>query len=1109
MARIVGSPLPAILALVAVAGGALALLVTPREEEPQIVVPVADVVVSAPGLSAAQVERQVATPLEKLLFQIDGVEYVYSMSQPGRAVVTVRFHVGEDREDSLVKIYNKVNSNTDQVPAAVDSWVVKPVEIDDVPIVLAVLWSEDPVRIGDHELRRLAEEVARKLQSVENTNRVEVTGGRPRRVRVELDVQALAARRTAPLDVAWAIGVSNEQLAAGRMQRRDRSVAIESGSFLTNARELRHLVVNVVDGVPVYLKDVASIIDGPAEPASYTWIGFGPADATLPSAERTVHPAAVVSVAKKKGTNAVWVARHVEKMLAALERELFPEGVHYRIIRNYGETANEKVNDLVSSLLVAVLTVVVFIAVFIGWRAAVIVGLAVPVCYGVTLLLDLLTGYTINRVTLFALILALGLLVDDPITGVDNIERYFRLGRFKALRSVVSAMSEIRGALIMSTVAIIVAFAPMFFITGMMGPYMAPMAFNVPVAVTVSTAVAFLVTPWLAYRVLPHQPPAHAYDVERTLVYRVYAGIVSPLIQSRRRAWAFVVTVLVLFVVATALPAFRLVPLKLLPYDNKDEFQIIIDMPEGTTLERTAGVARALAEYLRSVPEVRDFTAFVGIPSPMDFNGMIRHYYLRDEPHQADIRVTLAGKRRRSHQSHEILLRIRRDLQAVAQRHDAPVKLVEVPPGPPVIATVTAELYGALATPYARLQHAAKVLAERLVREPLVVDVDTSVEADRGKLVFVTDKEKAALSGIATEDIARTVVLAVDGATAGFLQIPTEADPLPIELRLPVERRSSAADLAGLYVKGRAGIAKVRERGGVRDAPRPLVQLGEVGRFQRSVEDQSIYHKNLARVAYVYAEVAGRTPAEVIADVSADRREPGAVDHGDSRTPAPRALDARTYLDAGGGMPWSLPDAVSVAWTGEGEWFITLRVFRDLGIAFAVAVVGIFLVLYVQTGLAAVAGIILLAIPLSVIGIMPGFWFLNQIGERVIEAHPNPILFTATAMIGMIALAGIVVRNSLILVEFIQLSLGERMDLRKALMHAGAVRMRPVLLTAGTTLLGNLVITLDPIFSGLAWAIIFGLLASTLFTLVVVPVVYFLVYDKKPGHGLPQRTALQ
>jgi multidrug efflux pump subunit AcrB len=1094
LTAVMQSPLPLLLLLAAMAAGIVALLITPREEEPQIVVPLADVFVSAPGLGAEQVERQIATPLEKLLYQIDGVEYVYSMSRPGRCVVTVRFFVGEDRVASLVKIYNKLYSETDQIPQAVQAWVVKPVEIDDVPIVVAVLWSNNADLTGDPELRRLAEEIEHDLQSINNTNKLKVTGGRPRQIRVELDPTALAARRIAPLEVAWAIKVSNKLLPAGEVQILDQTLVVEAGEFIRSAAELEKLVIGVVDGAPVYLSDVARVIDGPAEPTSYTWIGFGPASALSTDFPNT-YPAVAISIAKKKGANAVWVANEVKDYFARLKRNLFPPEIDYRIIRNYGQTADDKINNLVSSLLAAVLTVTVFIWIFLGWRAAVVVGLAVPICYGFTLGLDLFAGYTINRVTLFALILALGLLVDDPITGVDNIERYLRAGRYPRRQSVVMAISEIRGALIMSTIAIIISFAPLKFITGMMGPYMAPMAFNVPVSVTVSTVVAFLVTPWLSFKLLKPAPEPIGYDITTTGIYRGYAALLEPLLHTRRRSWVFLAIIFVLLLISMLFPALRLVPLKLLPYDNKDEFQIVVDMPEGTTLESTQGVVADLSTYLRTVPEVRDFTAFVGVPSPMDFNGMVRHYFLREGAHYADIRVTLAGRQRRSQQSHAMLLRIRRDLEAIAERANARIKLVEVPPGPPVISTITVELYGEEATPYSALQQAAGLLEDRLRSEPLVVDVDTSLEADQPKIVFVPDKEKAALSGIGTEDIAETIMLANQGLVAGYLQLPREVNPLPVVLRLPFDVRSSPNALATLNVKGRPGITKIREKSGLRDAPQPIVPLAELGGIQRTVEDKVIYHKNLRPVVYVYADIAGRPPAEVVLDVSADLNNPGDGS-------GPKALEGRTYLNPGSGRPWTLPAGITDVWNGEGEWQITLRVFRDLGIAFAVALLGIFIVLRIQTGLSVITIIIMLAIPLSIIGIMPGFWLLNQIGDRMVNGFPNPTLFTATAMIGMIALAGIVVRNSLILVEFIHLALTEGKSLHDALLQAGAVRMRPIFLTAGTTLLGNLVITLDPIFSGLAWAIIFGIAASTMFTLFVVPVLYNLVYANKPGHGL-------
>ena len=865
LSAIVSGPLPLILVICAILGGVIALVVTPREEEPQIIVPLADVLVEAPGLGARQVERQIATPLEKLLSQIDGVEHVYSMSQPERCVVTVRFYVGEDREDSLIKIYNKLYSNTDRIPANVASWVVKPVEIDDVPIVVAVLWSERPELTDDFHLRRLAEEIEHGLQAIDNTSRVEIVGGRPRQVRVELDTQALAARQTAPLEVAWAIDVSNQRIPAGELQNQQSNTVVTAGDFIKNTEQLRYLAINVVDGVPVFLDDVARVIDGPAEPESYTWFGIGPADLKHKSHGDT-YPAVAIAVAKKKGANAVWVANEVAAYLEFMQQEVFPPEVHYQITRNLGRTADEKINNLVSSLLVAVLTVVVFIGIFLGWRSAVVVGLAVPICYGVTLVLDLAAGYTINRVTLFALILSLGLLVDDPITGVDNIQRYMGSGVMSRRRSVLAAMAEIRGALIMSTIAIIIAFAPLRFITGMMGPYMAPMAFNVPISVMVSTMVAFVVTPWLSMKLLRPARPTGSDEPGRSIVYRLYAVVLLPLIRSKGRSLVFLAIVAVLFIASMILPVFRLVPLKLLPYDNKDEFQIVIDMPEGTPLEATQGVAAVLGAYLGQVAEVMDYTVFVGAPSPMDFNGMVRHYYLRHGPHMADIRVTLADRKNRAQQSHALILRIRKDLEKIAASHGASLKLVEVPPGPPVISTVAVEIYGSPTTDYRTLEQSAGILAVRLGREPLVVDVDTSVSAEQPKAVFAADKEKAALSGVSTTDIAQTIQLANRGLTVGYLQSEREVNPLPVILRLPLEGRSGLEMLKTIQVKGRAGIAKIREKSSLRDAPRPVVPLAELGRFNYGVQDSVIHHKNLQPVAYVFAEVAGRTPAEVVLD---------------------------------------------------------------------------------------------------------------------------------------------------------------------------------------------------------------------------------------------------
>ncbi|PAY16279.1 acriflavine resistance protein B [Rhodopirellula sp. SM50] len=1064
--------------------GTAALFLTPREEEPQIVVPMADVFASAPGLSAEEVERQVTDRLEKLLYQIDGVEFVYSMSQPGQCVVTVRFYVGEDREDSLVKIYNKINSSTDKIPPVVESWVVKPIEVDDVPIVIATLWSDQTQRYGDHELRRIAEEVQRELQAIPNTNRVEVVGGRPRRINVNLDAQRLAAHKTSPLQVARALQVSNVTARNGSFEQQNTQFNVETGTFIRDVAALEEIVVNVAGGRPVYLKNIATVVDGPAEADSYSWIGFGAADQSY--GDRTeLYPAVHISVAKRKGANAVRVAGAVEAKLEALEASHLPSGTHFRVTRDYGETANEKVNELIEGLVVAVLTVVGLIGLTMGWRPALVIALAIPVCYSLTLFVNLMVGYSINRVTMFALILALGLLVDDPITDVENIARYFTMKIFPPRKSVLRAVQEVRPALILSTLAIIVSFLPLAFITGMMGPYMAPMALNVPLTVTVSTIVAFVITPWLAMvslKQLNHSDDDDdAYDLTTRPLYRLSRFVLAPILSRALYAWSVLLGIALLFVIALIPPVFRWVPVKMLPYDNKNEFQVVIDMPEGTTLERTDVVARRIGRFLGGLAEVSDYELFVGTASPMDFNGLVRHYFLRQGPHVADIRVNLLAKEQRVQQSHEILLRIRDEVTELAESMGANIKLVEVPPGPPVLSTITAEVYGPPEGTYAQQIDVARNVMGRLKHEPGVVDLDVSAEDDQIRFVFETDKPKAALSGISTETIARTVATALSGNRATVLHLPQEVEPLWIELKLPRASRSALDDLEEIYVQGEGG---------------QIVQLGALGRFRETLEDKAIYHKNLRRVVYVYAEVAGRPPADAIMDVEWDRRPASADDaaSADGTRGEPRPVGRRSWVSLGGGVPWSVPAGYQVQWAGEGEWDITLDVFRDLGLAFGAALVGIFVVLMFQTGSRTLPLLIMSAIPLSMIGIMPGFWGLNLIMNQPVGGHPNPVFITATAMIGMIALAGIVVRNSVVLIDFIHLAQAEGFALEESIIRSVAVRTRPILLTAGTTLLANWVITLDPVFSGLAWAIIFGILTSTFFTLIVIPAAYWLIY---------------
>ncbi len=1098
---------PLLLFVISLIVGVLALQFTPREEEPQIVVPMVDILVSAPGLGAKQIERQVTTPLEKLLAQIPGVEHVYSTSVTGRSAVTLRFQVGEDRENSILNTYNKLYSNQDKIPGVVQNWLVKPVEVDDVPIMVLALWSSDPALYSDYELRRVAEDISTSIQKIPSTSEVNVVGGRPRTIRIQIKPESLAARQTTAVDIVNAFQVSNKLESAGQWAFNNRSILLETGDFVRSVDALQSLVINVIDGTPIFLKDVADIVDGPDEADSYTWIDFASAHPDYKEEGDKVRnegfPMVNISVAKQRGSNAVQVADDVNQLISHLKRELLPQEIKFEVIRDYGETANEKVNDLAASLGFAIVTVVIFIGVFLGWRAALVVGLAVPICYGITLGLDMAFGYTINRVTLFALILSLGLLVDDPITGVDNISRFINKGTADQDTSIVNAVAEVRTPLIMSTLTIVLAFVPLAFISGMMGPYMAPMAFNVPVSVISSTIVAFLVTPWLARKLLkPKKAPellSEGNEPEESSLLKVYRKLIGPLLDDRRKAKWVLWVVLVMFIIAAALPVLRLVPLKLLPFDNKNEVQVLIDMPESSSLENTAALARQVSAQISLIPEVRAIAAYVGMPSPIDFNGMVRRYYQRVGPHVADLRVTLIDKEEREHQSHAVVLRLRSLLNPLND-NGIKIKIVEVPPGPPVLSTVVAEVYGEISTPYSVQKEAAAALIKRLEREPFVVEVDSTVEDERERFRFIADKQKAALSGVSTDDINTTLIMANEGLQAGFLQMPREAVPLPITLRLPPEERNNLNDFERLQVRGRSGVVQHSTTQGLEIAPQPLVSLGELGAFDKSVADEAIHRKDLRPVVYVMAELSGRTPAEVIADVNADFNIDGTNITGNiDEKNSVGALDwgGRNFLFSGGDDAWVLPDGVDVSWKGEGEWKITVDVFRDMGLAFAFALTAIFFVLRAQTASSALSLIIMSAIPLTIIGIMPGFWLLNQFGERVIAGAPEPILFTATAMIGMIALAGIVVRNSLILIEFISQARSEGLPIREALIQAGAIRMRPILLTAGTTMLGNLIIILDPVFSGLALAIIFGVISSTIFTLIVIPVVYLLVFEKQ------------
>ena len=1047
-----------ILLIVSLCLGISAIMVTPREEDPQIIVPLADIYVQAPGASQEEVEKLVATPLEHLLWQIDGVEYVYSMSRQGLAIVTVRFYVGQDREDSLVKLHNQITMHIDQVPPIVRGWVIKPVEIDDVPIVNLTLYSE---QYNDHELRRIGEEVLWRLSQIRDISNSFITGGRPREIRVEILPERMNSYNVSLLQIKGALEGADAAVTAGSIDRLNTRFQVSTNSFLRSVNEVEELVVGVHEGRPVYLRDLASITDGPAEVENYTRFGHSHRyrkDAGIED-QPLEYPAVTLSLAKKPGTNAVDVSRNILALLEELKEKIIPEDVAVAVTRNYGYNAQEKVNNLLASLGFAVFTVVVLLAFSLGRREALVVAVAVPVSFSLALFVNYLFGYTINRVTLFALILSLGLVVDDPITNVDNIQRHIFMGRRKPFYATLFAVNEVLPPVIMSTIAIIISFVPLFFITGMMGPYMAPMSVNVPLTVVFSTVCALTIVPWMTYALLKNHPvsnesgDAGGGDATPSWISKIYRTIVTPFLESRSKRYLLLIAIIVLMGFSVSLVFFRVVPLKMLPFDNKNEFQVVIDMPEGTTLETTDAVVREFENYLRRVSEVNSYVSYVGTVSPMDFNGMVRHYYLRQGANLADIRVNLALKDQREQQSHSIVLRLRNDLTEIAERNSARIQIVEMPPGPPVLATIVAEIYGTPNHSYDDLIAATDPICRVMAKEPGVVDIDDMSAMPHEEIDFTVDQEKAALHGISSREIISTLKLAVGGDGSTIVHMPDERQPLLVKLILPRKSRSALSALTQIPIAAPDG---------------SMVPLAELVNAVKKPAGQTIYHKNLDPVVYVLAEVAGRAPAEAILGMQ-------------------KRLACEKPLDPG----------IRVEWAGEGEWKITLRVFRDMGIAFAAALMGIYILMIIQTGSFFMPLLIMMAIPLTLIGILPGFWLLNIVAGNVVGGYDDLIFFTATSMIGMIALGGIVIRNSIVLIEFIQDALKEKMPVKEAILQSGAIRMRPIVLTALTTGLGAWPITLDPIFSGLAWALIFGLFASTLFTLVVVPVSYYAVYGQK------------
>ena len=1050
--------------------GLFAVVVTPREEEPQIVVPMADVWLPFPGASAKVVEEQLTKPFERKLSEIKGVEYVYSISRPGGALIIVRFFVGQPMEQSLVDLYDKLMSNHDVLPPGAEPFLVKPKDVNDVPIVTLTLSSE---RYGEFELHRLAEQVLEEVKKVSGTSAGFIVGGRPRELRIQIDPTRLKAYELTPLQVANVVRGENRALSSGRFDSRNQSVLVETGRFIRSREDLEALVVGVSEQRPVYLRQVAQVTDGPAEATSYVWFGTGEASGVRGKAKNPDNtpnpsfvtpyelPAVTVAIAKQAGMNAVTVAADVIRKVEEMKGVTIPADVRVTVTRDYGETAQEKANELLWHLLIAVVAVVVFLGIALGPRPALVVSIAIPLTLALTLFTSMLIGYTINRVTLFALIFSIGILVDDAIVVVENTYRHLKMHLRPHNESSIHAVDEVGNPTILATFTVIAALLPMAFVSGLMGPYMRPIPVNASIAMFFSLLVAFIVIPWFCQTC--YRPGVavlgldHEGD-ERGLTARIYRRVLSPLLAHPILAYSFLVLVGILLVGSTLLFYTRHVVVKMLPFDNKSEIQLVIDMPEGTTLEETARVTQALGRYVKTVPEVRDYQAYVGMASPFNFSGLVRHYYLREQPHEADIQINLVAKHERDAQSHEIAQRIRLPVQEIAREYGANVKIVEVPPGPPVQSVLVAEVYGPDYNRQLAVAHEIRTLFESTSG---VVDVDDYIEADHVKYVFTVDRAKAALAGIPSEEIVNTLRMALQGTKVGLVHIPQEKSPVQIVLRLPLAERTGLEHLGEIGMRTSAG---------------GIVQLSELLKIEQTVQDKTIYHKNQKPVVYVVADVGGPGAEQAESPVY------GVLGVGkklEEFRPAEGYQIEQYYAS----QPWS-EEKIAIKW--DGEWHITYETFRDMGIAFAVAMLLIYLLIVGQFQSFITPLIIMAPIPLTLIGILPGHWLTGS-------------YFTATSMIGFIALAGIIVRNSILLVDFIQLQERAGVSLSEAVIKAGAIRTRPILLTAAALMVGAFVIILDPIFQGLAVSLLFGVGASTLLTLVVIPVLYYHVMGRLLG----------
>ena len=1023
----------------------------PREEEPQIIVPMADVMVGYPGASPAEVENRVVKPLEKIISNIKGVEHVHSMAMNGRAMIIVQFYVGQDTERSYVKLYDELMKNKNIFPKGVYEPMVKTRSIDDVPMLGLTLWSE---KYDDYQIRQISEEVTSEIKKIKDVSLTSVIGGRARQLKVILDKDKMAESNVDALGVMQMIQANNGSSQSGSFSSNDQEFLLTTGQFLASQEDVENLVIGTSQNMPVYLKQIAKVEDGAASPSNY--VSFGYANNTEKAKKfKDEYPASTISISKVKGADAMKISEQILEKVEQLKKTIIPSDVHVEVTRNYGETASHKVSELLMHLGVAILAVTVLVMLAMGWRGGLVVFFSVPLTFALTLFSYYMLGYTLNRITLFALVFVVGIVVDDSIIIAENMHRHFHMKKLPFKQAAIFAINEVGNPTILATFTVIAAILPMAFVSGMMGPYMSPMPIGASIAMMLSLFVALTITPYLGFHLLKvkdEKEHKEEQGLETGWIYKFYKKIEQPLLDNSKRRWTMLGITVVLLMISVMAFFTKWVAVKMLPFDNKNEVQVVIDMPEGTTLERTNAVAKEVAQYLKTVPEMVNYQSYVGSSAPITFNGLVRHYDLRGGSNMADIQVNLLHKEDRSEQSHDVAKKIRPEIQKIGKKYGANIKIVEVPPGPPVLSTIVAEIYG---PNYEDQLKVADQVQKILQNTDDVVDVDWMAEAPQTEFKLVADKEKSMLNGVAPAQIVGNVTYLLGEHPVSYLYDEKSNQPVNIVMKLSDADKTNLQDITSLKVKGQQG---------------NMVPVADLVKVEKDSLAKTIYRKDQKRVAYVLADMAGglESPAYAILGMEDKLKN--------IKLPTGYKLN-ELYMKQ--------PDDESdftVKW--DGEWQITLEVFRDLGAAFAVVIIIIYMLIVGWFQNFKTPMVMMVAIPLSLVGIVLGHWLLGA-------------FFTATSFIGMIALAGVMVRNSVLLIDFIEIRLNEGIPIKQAIIDAGAVRTTPILLTTGAVVIGAIIILFDPIFQGLAISLVFGAIVSTLLTLIVVPLIYYMSEKKK------------